>query len=84
MNTRQVCFQVADAGLLDADLSRAVKSHEDFDTNGVVAALVFMARDVYAAVKSDPEATWQEKRLATACLVTASLSALVLAQADKK
>ena len=78
MNTRQICFQIADAGLLDEDLTRAIKKHEDFDHNEVVDSLVFMARDSYAAVMGDAEASWQEKRLATGNLVAAFLAALAL------
>ena len=78
MTTRQICFQVADAGLLDSDLAHAVKNREDFDPNEVVAALVFTARDAYAAVMGDAGASWQEKRLATSSLVTAFLAALAL------
>ena len=83
MTARQVCFQVADAGLLDADLTRAIRRHEDFDPNEVVAALVFTARDLYAGAKNDSQATVAEKLSATASLVTAFLSALVLAKSVK-
>jgi hypothetical protein len=84
MNTRQICFQIADAGLLDSDLTRAIKDRKDFDLDAVVKSLVYSARDAFTATKNDPQATWQEKRMATGCLVSTFLSALLLAQAGDK
>ena len=83
MNTRQVCFQVADAGLLHADLTRAIKNHEDFDLDQVVDSLIFTSRDLYAATKNDPETKRREMRLATGNLVTAFLSGLALEKCKK-
>jgi hypothetical protein len=83
MTTQQVCFQMADAGLLGADLTRAIKDRKDFDLDEVVRSLVYTARDAFTAAKNDPQATWQEKRLATGCLVSAFLTALLLAQSGK-
>ncbi len=82
MTTQQIAFQIADAGLLDADLTHAIRNHEEFDLAEVVAALVYTARDLYAAVMGDAEASWQEKRLATGNLVTAFLAALSLAGSE--
>jgi hypothetical protein len=84
MTTGQVAYQIADAGLLDSALTRSIKDRKDFDLDGVVAALVYSARDAFTATKNDPQATWQEKRMATGCLVSTFLSALLLAQAGDK
>ena len=83
MNARQMCFQIADAGLLDYDLTRAIKNHEEFDPKKVVATLVLTARDVYSAAQNDPGSTWQEKRMATGSLLNTFLTALLLARSDK-
>jgi hypothetical protein len=82
MTTRQIVFQVADAGLLDCDLARAIKDQKDFELDEVVKSLVFSARDAFTAMKNDPQSTWNEKRMATGCLVNAFLSALLLAQSE--
>jgi hypothetical protein len=69
--------QLARSGLLvDDDMVAAIFAGNVPPLEELVMALVIGAMDCEAVVKGDPKSTWNERRIARACLTIAFLAAI--------
>lgn len=74
---KRILDQLARSGLLwDDDTVTAIFAGHTPPMEDIVLALVIGAMDAEAVVRGDPKSTWNEKRIARACLAIAFLAGM--------
>jgi hypothetical protein len=74
---KRILDQLARSGLLcDEDMVSAIFAGNMPPLEELALALVIGAMDAEAVVRGDPTSTWNEKRIARACLAIAFLAAI--------
>ena len=73
--------QMARTTLLPDEMSAAILSGDVLPIEESINALLIGAIDCEAVTRTDPESTWNVKRMARACLIIAFLSAIACTKA---
>jgi hypothetical protein len=81
---KSILDQLARSGLLvDDDIVVAILDNNPPSMKVIVTELLVGVMDCEAVVRGDPKSTWNEKRVARACLAIAFLSAIACTKEEE-